>query len=285
MAGCVPGDGSDCVRARGDGGDGLCGIGGHVADAEAEDLADRQRVSRRHDGGLGGGPEERGRRLRRGHGHRDQPEPDRHAAHAVQRHHGELQRRRHRGLAHRVRAGRAERAGHLRIHLRRAPGGRLHVPRPRAGRDRNVRRRAGWHHRHADQRRPGRLPRAQGPRPLRHRQLRLRGHGQRRGSVHAVPDQLGRRRHGGGVPAPEHGPSGRGRGAGAELRLQRQPAAMAAAGPRSHQLGHQQHPPGLVPQLLRPGHRRRLHRRQRVELAVPVHARGDRPARLQLPGR
>ena len=28
MAGCVPGDGSDCVRARGDGGDGLCGLGG-----------------------------------------------------------------------------------------------------------------------------------------------------------------------------------------------------------------------------------------------------------------
>jgi len=55
-------------------------------------------------------------------------------------------------------------------------------------------------------------------------------------------------------------------------------------GPRAHQLGHQQHPPGLVPQLLRPGHRRRLHRRQRVELPVPVHARGHRPARLQLPG-
>ena len=55
--------------------------------------------------------------------------------------------------------------------------------------------------------------------------------------------------------------------------------------PRAHQLGHQQHPPGLVPQLLRPGHRRRLHRRQRVELPVPVHARGHRPARLQLPGR
>ena len=129
------------------------------------------------------------------------------------------------------------------------------------------------------------FPRAQGPRPLRHRQLRLRGHGQRRGSVHAVPDQLGRQRHGGRVSAPGHGSPGRGLGAGAELRLQRQPDAVAAAGPRAHQLGHQQRPPGLVPQLLRPGHRRRLHRRQRVELAVPVHARGHRPARLQLPGR
>ena len=73
MAGCVPSDGSDCVRASGDGGDGLCGIGGHVADAEPEDPADRQRVSRRHDGGLGGGPEERGRRLHRGHGDRYRP--------------------------------------------------------------------------------------------------------------------------------------------------------------------------------------------------------------------
>ena len=44
------------------------------------------------------------------------------------------------------------------------------------------------------------------------------------------------------------------------------------------------HPPRPRPQLLRRGHRRQLHRRQRVELAVPVHPGGHEPARLHLPG-
>ena len=62
--------------------------------------------------------------------------PDGHPPGAVQRHHRQLQRRRHRRLAHRLRSGPADRPVRLRVRLRRAPGRRLHVPRPRPRRDR-----------------------------------------------------------------------------------------------------------------------------------------------------
>ena len=97
--------------------------------------------------------------------------------------------------------------------------------------------------------------------------------------------ERGRQRPGRRLPAPEHRPAGRGLRARAQLRLQRQPAPVAAAGARADQLGHPEHPPRPLPQLLRPGHRRHLHRRQRVELPVPVHPGGHRPAGLHLPGR
>ena len=63
------------------------------------------------------------------------------------------------------------------------------------------------------------------------------------------------RRHGRGVPAPGRRPAGRGGRTRAQLRLQRQPDPVAAAGSRADQLGHPGHPPGPLPQLLRPGHR------------------------------
>ncbi len=49
------------------------------------------------------------------------------------------------------------------------------------------------------------------------------------------------------------------------------PAPVADPGPGPHRLGDRGHPPRALPQLLRPGRRRRVHRRQRVELAIPVH--------------
>lgn len=77
-----------------------------------------------------------------------------------------------------------------------------------------------------------------------------------RGALHAVPDRRRRSRHGRGLPAPRRRPAGRGRRAGAQLRLQRRPDPVAAAGPRAHQLGHRGHPPRPLPQLLRRGRRR-----------------------------
>ncbi|MEU9098349.1 hypothetical protein [Streptomyces sp. NPDC048361] len=47
--------------------------------------------------------------------------------------------------------------------------------------------------------------------------------------------------------------------------------------PRLDQLGYAEHPLGPLPQLLRAGCRRLVHRRQRVEQQVPVHPGGDRP--------
>ncbi len=57
------------------------------------------------------------------------------------------------------------------------------------------------------------------------------------------------------------------------LRLQLKPAPVAHLGSRAHRLGDRRYASGPVPQLHRPGRRRRLHLGQPVEHPVPVHPR------------
>jgi hypothetical protein len=118
------------------------GRSGRTAAVKSEGPVNRGRAERSHDGGLAGRPYRRGCALHLGHGQRDAALGDGQPAHPVQRRHRQLQRRGHRRLAQRLRSRPAERAGHLRVHLRRAPGGRLYVSRHsprRTGADRCLR--------------------------------------------------------------------------------------------------------------------------------------------------
>ncbi len=137
---------------------------------------------------------------------------------------------------------------------------------------------------HADRGRADRLPAAQGPHPVRHRQLTAT-------APRWTPGRRSRR----SSPTPpgtslagvyQH-PSGDPQAGVAELALNfdynaNQLQWLLLAPGLINWVTQDTHL-GPVPQLLRPGHRRQLHRRQRVELAVPVHPGRHRPARLHLP--
>ena len=133
-----------------------------------------------------------------------------------------------------------------------------------------------------------RFPGLEGPGALRHRHLRLPGHGRSPGApVHPVARERRRPRPGRRLPAPERRPTPRpGWPSSTSTSTTTPPSCSGCcSAPGLINWVTAGHPPRPLPQLLRPGRRRHLHRRQRVELAIPVHPGGHRPARLHLPGR